>query len=148
MIKEKDDVILDISELAVNISRDEGEISPLNGVSLRVKSGQAVGIVGESGCGKTMTSNALLQILPVGAEITSGQMLYRRKADETLVDLAQIESDSDEMRSVRGGEISMIFQEPMTAFSPVHSIGNQIGEMVRLHAVSYTHLTLPTICSV
>jgi len=133
MVKEHNDVILDVSELGVTISRDEGQVSPLNGVSLRVKSGQAVGIVGESGCGKTMTSNALLQILPIGAEITSGQMLYRRKGDESLVDLAQIESDSDEMRSVRGGEISMIFQEPMTAFSPVHSIGNQIGEMVRLH---------------
>ena len=60
MVKEHNDVILDVSELGVTISRDEGQVSPLNGVSLRVKSGQAVGIVGESGCGKTMTSNALL----------------------------------------------------------------------------------------
>ena len=133
MANDLNDVILDVSELGVTISRDEGEVSPLNGVSIKVKSGQAVGIVGESGCGKTMTSNALLQILPVGSEITSGKMIYRRKKDDSLVDLAQIKPDSDEMRSVRGGEISMIFQEPMTAFSPVHSIGNQISEMVRLH---------------
>ena len=133
MANDLNDVILDVSELGVTISRDEGEVSPLNGVSIKVKSGQAVGIVGESGCGKTMTSNALLQILPVGSEITSGKMIYRRKKDDSLVDLAQIKPDSDEMRSVRGGEISMIFQEPMTAFSPVHSIGNQISEMVGLH---------------
>lgn len=133
MANDLNDVILDVSELGVTISRDEGEVSPLNGVSIKVKSGQAVGIVGESGCGKTMTSNALLQILPVGSEITSGKMIYRRKKDDSLVDLAQIKPDSDEMRSVRGGEISMIFQEPMTAFSPVHSIGNQISEMVELH---------------
>ena len=133
MANDMNDVILDVSELGVTISRDAGEVSPLNGVSIKVKSGQAVGIVGESGCGKTMTSNALLQILPVGSEITSGKMIYRRKKDDSLVDLAQIKPDSDEMRSVRGGEISMIFQEPMTAFSPVHSIGNQISEMVRLH---------------
>ena len=94
---------------------------------------ESVGLVGESGCGKTMTSNALLRILPPQAEITRGHMRYRRKEDETVVDLAQLEAHGAEMRRIRGGDISMIFQEPMTAFSPVHTIANQIAEMVRLH---------------
>ena len=71
--------LLDVHDLSVRITRDEGVVRPLNGVSFRINAGQAVGIVGESGCGKTMTSNALLQILPPAAEITSGHIRYRRK---------------------------------------------------------------------
>jgi len=125
--------LIDVENLSVVIDRDEGVVRPLNGVSFRIDAGQAVGIVGESGCGKTMTSNALLRILPPAAEITSGHIRYRRKLDEQVVDLATIDSDSDEMRQIRGGDISMIFQEPMTAFSPVHTIHNQIAEMIQLH---------------
>ncbi len=134
MSEPKEDILLDVRDLSVLIERDEGTVRPLNGVSFCVRAGQSIGIVGESGCGKTMTSNALLRILPAAAKITSGQMLYRRKRDGKQVDLAQIEAKSDEMRAIRGGDISMIFQEPMTAFSPVHTIGNQIGEMVQLHS--------------
>jgi peptide/nickel transport system ATP-binding protein len=108
-------------------------VRPLNGVSFRIRAGQSIGIVGESGCGKTMASNALLRILPPAAQITSGHIHYRRKRDETWVDLSTIDAQSDEMRAIRGGDISMIFQEPMTAFSPVHTIGNQIAEMIQLH---------------
>ena len=128
-----DTLLLDVRDLSVRIDRDEGVVRPLNGVSFRLRAGQSVGIVGESGCGKTMTANALLRILPVGATITSGQMLYRRKLDERLVDLAAIDDQGREMRQLRGGDISMIFQEPMTAFSAVHTIYNQIAEMIRLH---------------
>jgi oligopeptide/dipeptide ABC transporter ATP-binding protein len=127
------DLLLDVHDLSVRIERDEGVVRPLNGVSFRLRAGQSIGIVGESGCGKTMTSNALLRILPPAAEITSGYIRYRRKLDERVVDLATIDAQSGEMRQIRGGDISMIFQEPMTAFSPVHSIGNQIAEMVQLH---------------
>ena len=125
--------LLDVHDLSVRITRDEGVVRPLNGVSFRINTGQAVGIVGESGCGKTMTSNALLQILPPAAEITSGHIRYRRKLDEREIDLAALDAHSDEMHQIRGGDISMIFQEPMTAFSPVHTIGNQIAEMIQLH---------------
>jgi peptide/nickel transport system ATP-binding protein len=125
--------LIDVENLSVVIDRDEGVVRPLNGVSFRIDAGQAVGIVGESGCGKTMTSNALLRILPPAAEITSGHIRYRRKLDEQVVDVATIDSNSDEMRYIRGGDISMIFQEPMTAFSPVHTIHNQIAEMIQLH---------------
>jgi peptide/nickel transport system ATP-binding protein len=124
---------LDVHNLSVRIDRDEGVVRPLNGVSFRIRAGQSVGIVGESGCGKTMTANALLRILPPAAEITSGHIRYRRKLDDREVDLATIDAQSDEMRQIRGGDISMIFQEPMTAFSPVHTICNQIAEMIQLH---------------
>ena len=129
-----DEPLIDVKDLSVVIDRDEGVVRPLNGVSFRIAAGQAVGIVGESGCGKTMTSNALLRILPPAAEITSGHMRYRRKSDEQVVDLATIDADSDEMRQIRGSDISMIFQEPMTAFSPVHTVHNQIAEMIQLHS--------------
>ncbi|NKB72716.1 MAG: ATP-binding cassette domain-containing protein [Candidatus Latescibacteria bacterium] len=128
-----DGPLLEVDDLSVRIDGDEGVVRPLNGVSFRIDAGQSVGIVGESGCGKTMTSNALLRILPAAAEITSGHMNYRRKQDEQVVDLAAIDPNSPAMRQIRGGDISMIFQEPMTAFSPVHTIANQIGEMIRLH---------------
>ena len=132
-VNDDKDLLLDVANLSVRIERDEGVVRPLNGVSFRLRAGQSIGIVGESGCGKTMTSNALLRILPPAAVITSGYIRYRRKRDEQVVDLATIDAQSDEMRQIRGGDISMIFQEPMTAFSPVHSIGNQIAEMIELH---------------
>jgi oligopeptide/dipeptide ABC transporter ATP-binding protein len=125
--------LLEVDDLSVRIDRDEGVVRPLNGVSFRIDAGQSVGIVGESGCGKTMAANALLRILPRSAVITSGYMRYRRKADEKEIDLAAIDANSLEMRQIRGGDISMIFQEPMTAFSPVHTVHNQIAEMIRLH---------------
>ena len=125
--------LLEVDNLSVRIDGDEGVVRPLNGVSFRIDAGQSVGIVGESGCGKTMTSNALLRILPPAAQITSGHIHYRRKQGDELVDLATIDPDSADMRQIRGGDISMIFQEPMTALSPVHTIANQIGEMIRLH---------------
>jgi oligopeptide/dipeptide ABC transporter ATP-binding protein len=132
-MSETTEKLLEVRDLSVRIARDEGVVRPLNGVSFSLDAGQAVGIVGESGCGKTMTSNALLRILPPAAEITQGSIRYRRKEDESVVDLVQLDANGTQMRRIRGGDISMIFQEPMTAFSPVHSIANQIAEMVLLH---------------
>ena len=125
--------LLEVRDLSVVIDRAEGVVRPLNGVSFSIAAGQAVGIVGESGCGKTMTANALLRILPPAGQITAGQIRYRRKLDERVVDLTTMDPDSAAMRQIRGGDISMIFQEPMTAFSPVHTIHNQIAEMIQLH---------------
>ncbi|HCL31002.1 MAG TPA: dipeptide/oligopeptide/nickel ABC transporter ATP-binding protein [Candidatus Latescibacteria bacterium] len=124
--------LLEVRDLRVRIERDTGVVRPLNDVSFRIHEGQSVGIVGESGCGKTMASNSLLRILPRRAEITGGSMEFSTKAGER-VDLARIDPMSPRMRQIRGGEISMIFQEPMTAFSPVHTVYDQIAEMIRLH---------------
>ena len=117
MSNSEPDYLLRVEDLSVLIERDEGIVKPLNGVSFRVQAGQSIGIVGESGCGKTMTSNALLRILPPGSRITQGRMDFSTKEGDQ-VDLAQIEDKGERMRSIRGGDISMIFQEPMTAFSP------------------------------
>ena len=125
--------LLEVRGLEVRIERDTGVVRPLNGVSFRVEEGQSVAIVGESGCGKTMAANALLRILPRSSEITGGEMLFRPGKGEPAVDLARLDPGGRQMRDIRGGGISMIFQEPMTAFSPVHTVGNQIAEMIRLH---------------
>ncbi|MFA9479135.1 ABC transporter ATP-binding protein [Phycisphaerales bacterium AB-hyl4] len=126
--------LLEVDNLGVSIHSDEGVFRPLNGVSFTIDRGQAIGIVGESGCGKTMTANALLRILPRSAEITSGKATLRRHhAPEAGLDLLQLPADGREMRAIRGRDIALIFQEPMSAFSPVHTISNQIGEAIRLH---------------
>ncbi|MGB2822102.1 MAG: ABC transporter ATP-binding protein [Phycisphaerae bacterium] len=126
------DLILDVRDLTVRFHRDEGIVRPLNGVSFRIRSGRSVGIVGESGCGKTMTAYCLLRILPPGGRITSGHIHFRKR-NGARIDLAAVDSGSKEMKAIRGAEVSMIFQEPMTAFSPVHTIYNQIAEAIRLH---------------
>lgn len=125
------DNILEIDNLAVTFQNDEGLVNALNGVSFSIKKGQAVGIVGESGCGKSVTSASILRLLPTTANITGGSIKYRK--DEEVVEIDRLKANSREMRKIRGAEISMIFQEPMTAFSPVHTIGDQISESIIFH---------------
>ena len=128
----RNNLLLDVRDLTVRFRRDEGLVKPLNGVSFRIRAGESVGIVGESGCGKTMTAYCLLRILPPGGLISAGSMRFRRR-DGSEVDLARVRPGGKEMKAIRGAEIAMIFQEPMTAFSPVHTIYNQIAEAIRLH---------------
>jgi len=132
MSEDAPEPILDVSDLQVRFDLDEGTVRAVNGVDFRVWPGRSIGIVGESGCGKTVSAYALLRILPRTATIPSGQMRFQRK-DGSRVDLAKLHADSREMRKIRGEDIAMIFQEPMTAFSPVHTICNQISEAIRLH---------------
>ncbi|HUT01925.1 MAG TPA: ABC transporter ATP-binding protein [Phycisphaerae bacterium] len=124
--------ILEVRDLAVRFEQDEGTVRALNGASFDLPAGRSIGIVGESGCGKTISAYSVLRILPKTAKIASGEIRFRR-ADGSVTDLARIDPDGREMRSIRGAEIAMIFQEPMTAFSPVHTICNQISEGIRLH---------------
>ena len=105
----------------------------VEGVSLAIEPGQTVGLVGESGCGKSVTAASVMQLLPKRtSEIVDGEILFRRENGE-VVDLATVKPDSSLIRSIRGNEISMIFQEPLTSLSPVHTVGAQIAETVRLH---------------
>ena len=127
----KKENIVEVNNLSVRFYRDEGVLKPVNGVSFEIPAGSSVGIVGESGCGKTMTAYSLLRILPRGGEL-QGQLQVRRKNGE-VVDLAQMDEESEEMRRIRGNDIAMIFQEPMTAFSPVLTLYNQVSEVLRLH---------------
>jgi peptide/nickel transport system ATP-binding protein len=97
-----------------------------------------VGIVGESGCGKSLTAKSILRIVERPGKIVGGEILFRRNAgskgkDPAYIDLAKLGEDSAEVRSIRGAEISLIFQEPMSSFSPVHTIGAQMMEMTRYH---------------
>ena len=127
-----DGPILDVTDLRVRFDLDEGTVRAVNGVDFRVWPGKSIGIVGESGCGKTISAYSVLRILPRTATIASGRILLRR-ADGSVVDLTSLGANSREMRSIRGADVAMIFQEPMTAFSPVHTVCNQISEAIRLH---------------
>lgn len=129
--------LLSVRDLKVYFFMDEGVVKAVDGISLDVYPGQVFGIVGESGCGKSVTMKALLRIVEPPGRIVAGEMLLRRppKNGETtdIVDLARLNPRGQEMRDIRGGEIALIPQEPMAAFSPVHTIGNQIMETIRLH---------------
>jgi len=122
--------VLKLDDLKVHFHLDEGILKAVDGVSFNVYEGRTLGIVGESGCGKSVTTQAILRLLPKTAKL-SGNITFFESDDQPPVEILEI-SDK-ELRLIRGGGISMIFQEPMKAFSPVHTIGNQIGEAVMLH---------------
>ena len=107
----------------------------VKGVSFQLANEQTLGIVGESGCGKSVTASSIMQLIksPPG-EIVDGEIIFRRqKRRAETIDIAQLDPKGVEMRSIRGGEISMIFQEPMTSLNPLHTVGRQIAEVVELH---------------
>ncbi len=125
------DALLSIEDLEVRFRTEEGEVTPVRGVTLSVRPGETMALVGESGSGKSVTSLATMGLLPRPAgRVSGGRILFRRRSGDT-VDLAQLPPAA--MRSLRGAEIAMIFQEPMTSLNPVLSIGEQIAESVRLH---------------
>lgn len=123
---------LEVSDLKTYFFLDEGIVKAVDGVNLSVGEQETVGVIGESGCGKTVMARSLLRLVVPPGEIVKGRALLRSKSGQ-LFDVLGLEPDSSELRAVRGNEISMIFQEPMTAFSPVHTVGFQISEMVAVH---------------
>jgi len=126
--------LLRVEALRVGFRMMEGSVDAVKGISFRVPQGGTVALVGESGSGKSVVSQAIMGILPNIADITGGSILFDDpRLDGPPVDLAQLDRDGEAMRRIRGGRISIIFQEPMTALSPLHTIGNQIGEAVDLH---------------
>ncbi|MBI1383441.1 MAG: dipeptide ABC transporter ATP-binding protein [Rhizobiales bacterium] len=125
--------LLKVENLAVTFAGPTGEVQAVRDVSFRVRPGSCVAIVGESGSGKSVTARAILGILPRSARIVGGRILFADKGYATARDLAALAPDSEAYRAVRGGRISMIFQEPMTSLSPLHTVGNQIAEALELH---------------
>ena len=123
--------VIDVDHLGVSFKLDEGELKAVRDVSFSLARGRTLGVVGESGCGKSVTAMALMRLTPKPGQVMGSATLHRKNG--TFVDLLALDSVGREMRSVRGKEISMIFQEPMKAFSPVHTIGDQIMEGVLLH---------------
>src|SRR6267142_4383220 len=130
--------LLSVRNLHTYFAQDEGTVKAVDGVSLDMSAGVTLGIVGESGCGKSVTARSILRIVDRPGRIVEGEIWFRRPAanggaGSHAVDLARLEPNSEEMRSIRGAEIALIFQEPMSSFSPVHSVGNQIVEAILLH---------------
>jgi peptide/nickel transport system ATP-binding protein len=125
--------MLAIRDLKTYFYTHDGVVRAVDGVTLDIRPGETLGLVGESGCGKSVTAHSLLRLLPPKtSRIVSGQIQFTRR-DGSLVDLAQLDPRGPRIRSIRGNEIAMIFQEPMTSLSPVHSVGGQIAEAVQLH---------------
>jgi peptide/nickel transport system ATP-binding protein len=125
--------ILQVRDLHTHFFADEGAIRAVDGASFEVHAGRTLGIVGESGCGKSVTARSILRIVERPGRIVSGEILLR-KHDNTLVDLTKLPADGAELRAIRGGEIGLVFQEPMSSLSAFHTIGNQLIEAIRLHA--------------
>ena len=125
--------ILEIRDLAVTFRTLNGVVRGIDGVTLDIRQGETLGVVGESGCGKSVTAHAIMRLLPKRiASIPCGNILFRRpNGDE--VDMVDADPNGTLMRDIRGNEIAMIFQEPMTSLSPMHTIGDQITEAIMLH---------------
>jgi oligopeptide/dipeptide ABC transporter ATP-binding protein len=134
-------VLIELRNLKTYFFLPEGTVRAVDDLSLTIRNRQTMGVIGESGCGKSVTAQSILRIVPSPpAKIVGGEIIYyrseRRAADGELaaeIDLARLDPFGEEIRRIRGGEISMIFQEPMTSFGPLHTVGNQIMEAIRLH---------------
>jgi peptide/nickel transport system ATP-binding protein len=132
--------LIEIQNLKTHFFTDEGIVRAVDGVDLAIKRGQTLCVVGESGCGKSITARSILKIVDRPGRIVEGKILYyRRRASQNIhqttdiIDLAALEPWGREIRDIRGRDIAMIFQEPMTSLSPVHTIGDQIVETILLH---------------
>jgi peptide/nickel transport system ATP-binding protein len=130
--------LLSVRNLKTYFELDEGMVKAVDGISFDVYPGQVVGIVGESGCGKSITVKSILRIIEPPGKIVAGEILFRpRQAKSSgpdgMLDLVKLNPRGEEIRAIRGGEIALIPQEPMAAFSPVHTVGDQIIEAITLH---------------
>ena len=124
--------LLSVRNLNTRFFQDEGTTKAVDGASFDIWPGKTLGIVGESGCGKSVTAQSILRIVDDPGRIVGGEILLTRK-DGSVVDLTKLDRNGKEIRAIRGGDIGLVFQEPMTSFSPVHTVGAQITEAVMLH---------------
>jgi len=139
--------LIDVKNLEVQFPLDQGTVYAVNDVSFSIAPGKTLGVVGESGCGKSVTARSILRILREPGKIVGGQILYHRpetakrsaleehkgEARNETIDLTALDARGKQIRGIRGNDIAMIFQEPMTSLSPVHTIGNQLMEAILLH---------------
>ncbi|HZX05301.1 ABC transporter ATP-binding protein [Kribbella sp.] len=123
--------LLEIEKLSTHFDTADGLVKAVDDVTLRVEPGRTLCIVGESGCGKSVTARSILRLVDPPGQIVAGSIRFRSAAG--VVDLAALDSRGPELRRIRGKEIGMVFQEPMVALSPVHTIGQQLIEVLRLH---------------
>ena len=135
------DILVKVEDLKTYFFLNEGTVRAVNGADFVIERGKTLGVVGESGCGKSVTARAIMQIVPKPGKIVDGHIWYNQRARGSsngsaltnTIDLAKLNPQGDQARAIRGSEISMVFQEPMTSLSPVHTIGNQIEEGIILH---------------
>ena len=132
--------LLEVRNLKTYFPLMEGTVRAVDGVDFTIKRGQTVGIVGESGCGKSVTARSILRIVPPPGRIVEGKILYHRNIGDgdlshstEVIELTALNPRGKQIRDIRGAEIAMVFQEPMTSLSPVHTVGDQIMEVIMLH---------------
>jgi oligopeptide/dipeptide ABC transporter ATP-binding protein len=129
--------LLSVRGLKTYFHQDEGTVKAVDGVSFDLAPGATLGVVGESGCGKSVTARSILGIVDRPGRIVAGEIHFRHRAgagaDGEMIDLAALPPNGPAIRAIRGAEIALIFQEPMSSFSPVHTVGSQIVEAIMLH---------------
>jgi peptide/nickel transport system ATP-binding protein len=131
--------LLSVRNLKTYFPQDEGTVKAVDGASFDLFHGRTLGIVGESGCGKSITARSILRLIDRPGRIVDGEILFRRRKPpdgggaEEVIDLTRLDPNGQDMRAIRGAEIALVFQEPMSSFSPVHTVGEQISEAIRLH---------------
>jgi peptide/nickel transport system ATP-binding protein len=135
-----DNLLLEVKGLKTYFYLDEGTVKAVDGVDFSIERGKTLCVVGESGCGKSVTARSIMQIVEPPGKVVEGQMLFHRTSQdngsgkqEEVIDLSKMNPRGEEIRKIRGKEIAMIFQEPMTSLSPVHTIGHQISQAILLH---------------
>jgi oligopeptide/dipeptide ABC transporter ATP-binding protein len=133
-ITDNQEYLVKVDNLKTYFRTLDGEVRAVDGVSLTIKPGETLGVVGESGCGKSVTAFSILRLLPPKtSRIVDGSILFNRGNGSSPIELTTVDPNGDLIRSIRGNEIAMIFQEPLTSLSPVHTVGDQIAEAVKLH---------------
>lgn len=130
---ETNSYLINVKGLCTYFYTEEGIVKAVDGVNLKIRQGETLGVVGESGCGKSVTALSIMRLIPVPpGRITRGEILYGENKEKN-VDLIRLDSRGSKMRNIRGGEIAMIFQEPMISLNPVYTIGDQIIESIMVH---------------
>lgn len=127
--------LLEVKNLRTYFYHDEGVVKAVDGVSFDITPGETIGIVGESGCGKSVTSLSIMQLVPPGGKIEGGSIHYFKNDNnrDHFIDITSLKPGGKEIRDIRGSEMSMIFQEPMTSLNPVYTVGYQIIEGMKIH---------------
>lgn len=129
-------LLLEVKDLHTTFYLDQVTVPAVSGVDFNISKGRTLGVVGESGCGKSVTAQSIMRIIPdPPGKIEKGEILYHKlnNGSDEVINLTSLPANGSKIRSIRGGEIAMIFQEPMNSLSPVHTIGNQLNEAILLH---------------
>jgi peptide/nickel transport system ATP-binding protein len=136
----ENELLVQIQDLRIEFDVRAGIVKAVDGVSFDIYRGQTLGVIGESGCGKSITARAILQMIPKPGRIANGQVLYHRRArgstQTDIINISKLDPDGQTIREIRGGEIGMIFQEPMSSLTPVYTAGSHIDEAVSLHRLT------------